>query len=184
MRTAEDRETAEKDFIFMLEHCDRNRFDEYFKHISSKTNNFEDIFNAYLAIRDQITGNFIYCDLQDSDIKDFREFVKEYEDRLEKLDMFFLKYAKNITPPLFIKELIDNGLLKDEKINGKYVPCFDIKDFIYYLSKNDLREYLEFSYFDKYFIFNVDDKTIKQYLKPSMIEAIIDNKEKRYKSVT
>ena len=179
MRTAEDEDffEHEKELIIMLEHCGNNRFDEYLEYISSKTNNFEDIYNAYLQCRDEITYTAY---THDERYGKYPVVVhnKNLEDRQRKLDTAFLKYNKNMTPRI-IKEFINGGQLDDKPINGKYKPVNGITKFMEWLYNENYEDYLKFWFFKKFIFYKNTDETIKQYLKPSNFGVKRQKKQRR-----
>ncbi|MDR2718608.1 MAG: hypothetical protein LBB89_11175 [Treponema sp.] len=166
MMTAEEikeKQTVE-DFKKMIEFVYEDRFDKYFEYISSEICNFEDIFSAYIMCRNSLKDNLVEnlyffssgCTFEsynlttgngtpiteESDRDDvFNALNKDFEDRLQKLDMMFLQYAEKYTGTLdfSIKEFpkdadnnekeILNKLSKEFKIqrtlsaNGKYDMC-------------------------------------------------------------
>jgi hypothetical protein len=149
MMTAEQikEKTAMEDFNEMIEcvYCDR--YEKFFEYISSKTNNFEDIFSAYKACRDSLIENLaenLYffssgCTFEaynlttengtpiteKSDRDDvFNALNKDSEDRRQKLDMIFLQYAKIFVGELdfSIKEFPKNTTEKEKDILN-YLSC-------------------------------------------------------------
>jgi len=121
MMTAEQikEKTAMEDFNKMIECVYTDRFEGFFEYTSSKSNNFEDIFNAYIVCRDALTDNLtenLYffssgCTFEAYNLTTedgtpitekskrddvFNALNKDFEDRQQKLDLIFFRYAKKI----------------------------------------------------------------------------------------
>jgi len=124
--------TAIEDFNKMIECVYNDRFEGFFEYMSSKSNNFENIFSAYKVCRDALTDNLtenLYffssgCTFEAYNLttKDgtpitekskrddvFNALNKDFEDRQQKLDFIFLQYAKKIDSG----EKIDSSELKE-----------------------------------------------------------------------
>jgi len=96
----------------------------------------------------------------------FKEFIKE--DLMENQDDEFKNNNNEHITPQIIKDLIDAGQLEQENINGKYKPILDITVFMEWLSNNGYEDYLKYKFFKEFIFYKNTEKTVKQYLKPSM----------------
>jgi hypothetical protein len=106
----------------------------------------------------------------------FKEFIKE--DLMENQDDEFKNNTNEHIIPQIIKDLIDAGQLEQENINGKYKPILEITYFMEWLSKNGYEDYLKYNFFKKFIFYKNTEKTVKQYLKPSMFGIKRQKKKK------
>jgi len=121
----------------------------------------------------------------------FKELVKaDMEDELKLYEVNKIRYDefknnkadnelehKHIK---IIKELIEAGQLDSKPINDKYKPISKITDFLRWLYQNNYEEYINSNFIKKFIICDNTEKTIKQYMKPSMYSK---EKKKRNKFV-
>jgi hypothetical protein len=78
----------------------------------------------------------------------------------------FKNYKNEYLTPQIITDLINEGQLEQEMINGKYKPVAKITQFMDWLSNNGYEDCLNPGFFKKFIYHKNTEGTIRQYLKP------------------